>query len=82
VVYHRPYTRSDVLSAIDELEPVVHESQDTIRQALRQLAPEYTPSVFSAAPQHLVVAGGEDGNGKHRAKRNGKRDGGIATKAS
>lgn len=46
VAYHRPWSLAEVLQSISELSPLLDESDQVIRQKLRELAPEYCPPNF------------------------------------
>jgi len=59
VAYHRLYSVSEVCETIDQLLPLVYEPEDTIRQKLIELVPEYLlPS--ETAPQDYAVAPAEE----------------------
>ena len=41
--YHRPYVLSEVREAISQLEQLIHAPEETLRQKLRAIVPEYSP---------------------------------------
>jgi FlaA1/EpsC-like NDP-sugar epimerase len=50
IAYHRPYSLQEVRKAIDELEQLVHASDDAIRQKLRDIVAEYHELTVPAQP--------------------------------
>jgi FlaA1/EpsC-like NDP-sugar epimerase len=53
VAYHRPYHLAEVNQMIEALKPIVHESTETISRRLRDLIPEYAPTVPEAPPSNV-----------------------------
>jgi FlaA1/EpsC-like NDP-sugar epimerase len=56
VAYHRPYHLAEVNQMIEALKPIVHESTETISRRLRDLIPEYAPTVPEALQRNVQGA--------------------------
>jgi FlaA1/EpsC-like NDP-sugar epimerase len=59
--YHRPYSVADVLDAIRELKKTLQHGDAAVREKLKDIVPEYTPSAGllerSASSTQLLAAG-------------------------
>jgi FlaA1/EpsC-like NDP-sugar epimerase len=59
--YHRPYSVADVLDAIRELKKTLQHGDAAVREKLKDIVPEYTPSAGllerSASSTRLLAAG-------------------------
>jgi FlaA1/EpsC-like NDP-sugar epimerase len=64
VAYHRFCCLSEVCESIDQLRPVIHQSDDIIRQRLADLMPEYACPVVHQREEVTMSVTDGDGNGE------------------